>query len=33
MSETTLVGAVTMALGRAMEEDDAVVVLGREAAH
>ena len=30
MSETTLVGAVTMALARAMEEDDAVVVLGED---
>ena len=30
MSETTLVGAVTMALARAMEEDDSVVVLGED---
>jgi pyruvate dehydrogenase E1 component beta subunit len=30
MAETTLVGAVTMALTRAMAEDDAVVVLGED---
>jgi pyruvate dehydrogenase E1 component beta subunit len=30
MAETTLVGAVTMALARAMAEDDAVVVLGED---
>jgi 2-oxoisovalerate dehydrogenase E1 component beta subunit len=30
MPETTLVGAVTMALARAMEEDDAVVALGED---
>jgi 2-oxoisovalerate dehydrogenase E1 component beta subunit len=30
MSETTLVGAVTMALAHAMAEDDAVVVLGED---
>ena len=30
MAETTLVGAVTMALARAMAEDDGVVVLGED---
>jgi pyruvate dehydrogenase E1 component beta subunit len=30
MSETTLVGAITLALARAMEEDDGVVVLGQD---
>jgi 2-oxoisovalerate dehydrogenase E1 component beta subunit len=30
MAETTLVGAVTMALARAMEEDERVVVLGED---
>ena len=30
MAETTLVGAVTMALARAMEEDEQVVVLGED---
>ncbi|HSM41815.1 MAG TPA: alpha-ketoacid dehydrogenase subunit beta, partial [Afifellaceae bacterium] len=30
MAELTLVGAVRTALGRAMEEDDSVVVLGED---
>ena len=32
MPETTLVGAVTMALAHAMAEDDSVVVLGEDVA-